>query len=266
MLDKMIIGRYVPADSLIHRMDPRAKLLLVFLFVCVIFLANNVVSYGLLAVFTILLISLSKIPLRYLYNGLKPIFFLIVFTFLLHILFTKEGELLFEYGWFEIYEGGLIQGLFISVRFTLLILVTSLLTLTTTPISITDGMEELLGPLKKWKMPVHELALMMSIALRFIPTLMEETEKIMKAQTARGVDFSSGPVKDRVKSIVPLLVPLFVSSFKRAEELATAMESRGYRGGEGRTKYRQLDWKTSDSLLMVSIGLLTVMLFLLRSY
>ncbi|MDF9758461.1 energy-coupling factor transporter transmembrane protein EcfT [Peribacillus simplex] len=265
MLDKMIIGRYVPADSLIHKMDPRAKLLLVFLFVCVIFLANNVVSYGLLAVFTILLISLSKIPLRYLYNGLKPIFFLIVFTFLLHILFTKEGELLFEYGWFEIYEGGLIQGLFISVRFTLLILVTSLLTLTTTPISITDGMEELLGPLKKWKMPVHELALMMSIALRFIPTLMEETEKIMKAQTARGVDFSSGPIKDRVKSIVPLLVPLFVSSFKRAEELATAMESRGYRGGEGRTKYRQLDWKTSDSLLMVSIGLLTVMLFLLRS-
>jgi energy-coupling factor transport system permease protein len=265
MLDKMIIGRYVPANSLMHKMDPRAKLLLVFLFVCVVFLANNVVSYGLLAVFTILLISISKIPLRYLYNGLKPVFFLIVFTFLLHILFTKEGELLFEYGWFEIYEGGLIQGFFISVRFTLLILVTSLLTLTTSPISITDGMEELLGPLKKWKMPVHELALMMSIALRFIPTLMEETEKIMKAQTARGVDFSSGPIKDRVKSIVPLLVPLFVSSFKRAEELATAMESRGYRGGEGRTKYRRLDWKTSDSLLMVSIGVLTVMLFLLRS-
>jgi energy-coupling factor transport system permease protein len=265
MLDKMIIGRYVPANSLMHKMDPRAKLLLVFLFVCVVFLANNVVSYGLLAVFTILLISLSKIPLRYLYNGLKPIFFLIVFTFLLHILFTKEGELLFEYGWFEIYEGGLIQGFFISVRFTLLVLVTSLLTLTTSPISITDGMEELLGPLKKWKMPVHELALMMSIALRFIPTLMEETEKIMKAQTARGVDFSSGPIKDRVKSIVPLLVPLFVSSFKRAEELATAMESRGYRGGEGRTKYRQLNWKTSDSLLMASIGVLTVMLFLLRS-
>ncbi|MFJ5752111.1 energy-coupling factor transporter transmembrane component T family protein [Peribacillus frigoritolerans] len=265
MLDKMIIGRYVPANSLMHKMDPRAKLLLVFLFVCVVFLANNVVSYGLLAVFTILMISLSKIPIRYLYNGLKPIFFLIVFTFLLHILFTKEGELLFEYGWFEIYEGGLIQGFFISIRFTLLILVTSLLTLTTSPISITDGMEELLGPLKKWKMPVHELALMMSIALRFIPTLMEETEKIMKAQTARGVDFSSGPIKDRVKSIVPLLVPLFVSSFKRAEELATAMESRGYRGGEGRTKYRQLNWKTSDSLLMVSIGVLTIMLFLLRS-
>lgn len=265
MLDKMIIGRYVPADSVVHKMDPRAKLLLVFLFVCVIFLANNVVSYALLAVFTILLITLSKIPLRYLYNGLKPILFLIIFTFLLHIFFTKEGELLFDFGWIEIYEGGLIQGLFISVRFTLLILVTSLLTLTTTPISITDGMEDLLGPLKKWKMPVHELALMMSIALRFIPTLMEETDKIMKAQTARGVDFSSGPIKDRVKSIVPLLVPLFVSSFKRAEELATAMESRGYRGGEGRTKYRQLQWKISDSLLMVSVAVLTVMLFILRS-
>ncbi|MFJ7748287.1 cobalt ECF transporter T component CbiQ [Peribacillus sp. NPDC097295] len=265
MLDKMIIGRYVPADSVVHKMDPRAKLLLVFLFVCVIFLANNVVSYALLAAFTVLLIVLSKIPLRYLYNGLKPILFLIIFTFLLHIFFTKEGELLFDFGWIEIYEGGLIQGLFISVRFTLLILVTSLLTLTTTPISITDGMEELLGPLKKWKMPVHELALMMSIALRFIPTLMEETDKIMKAQTARGVDFSSGPIKDRVKSIVPLLVPLFVSSFKRAEELATAMESRGYRGGEGRTKYRQLQWRVSDSLLMVSIAVLTVMLFILRS-
>ena len=265
MLDKMIIGRYVPADSVVHKMDPRAKLLLVFLFVCVIFLANNVVSYALLAAFTILLIILSKIPLRYLYNGLKPILFLIIFTFLLHIFFTKEGELLFDFGWIEIYEGGLIQGLFISVRFTLLILVTSLLTLTTTPISITDGMEDLLGPLKKWKMPVHELALMMSIALRFIPTLMEETDKIMKAQTARGVDFSSGPIKDRVKSIVPLLVPLFVSSFKRAEELATAMESRGYRGGEGRTKYRQLQWKISDSLLMVSVAVLTVMLFILRS-
>ncbi|MFJ7640738.1 cobalt ECF transporter T component CbiQ [Peribacillus sp. NPDC097264] len=265
MLDKMIIGRYVPADSVVHKMDPRAKLLLVFLFVCVIFLANNVVSYALLAAFTVLLIALSKIPLRYLYNGLKPILFLIIFTFLLHIFFTKEGELLYEFGWIEIYEGGLIQGLFISVRFTLLILVTSLLTLTTTPISITDGMEELLGPLKKWKMPVHELALMMSIALRFIPTLMEETDKIMKAQTARGVDFSSGPIKDRVKSIVPLLVPLFVSSFKRAEELATAMESRGYRGGEGRTKYRQLNWKISDSLLMVSMAVLTVMLFILRS-
>ena len=265
MLDKMILGRYVPVDSIVHKMDPRSKLLLVFLFVCIIFLANNVVSYGLIGLFTLILLILSKIPIRFLYNGLKPILFLIVFTFVLHILFTKEGEVVFNFGWLEIYDGGLRQGLFISLRFTFLILVTSLLTLTTNPISITDGMETLLHPFKKWKLPVHELSLMMSIALRFIPTLMEETDKIMKAQMARGVDFSSGPLKERIKAIVPLLVPLFVSAFKRAEELAIAMEARGYRGGEGRTKYRQLKWQTVDTLLMLSLVVLTILLVLLRS-
>lgn len=265
MLEKMIFGRYVPTNSIMHKMDPRAKLLLVFFFVCVVFLANNLWTYALLGVFTIGLITLSNIPFRFLLGGLKPVFLIIIFTFVLHILFTKEGELLFSLGWLEIYKGGLVQGLFISLRFTLLILVTSLLTLTTTPISITDGMEELLNPLKKWKAPVHELALMMSIALRFIPTLMEETDKIMKAQMARGIDFSSGPIKERIKAVVPLLVPLFVSAFKRAEELATAMEARGYQGGEGRTKYRQLNWGAADSLLMVSLVILTGLLVLLRS-
>ncbi len=265
MLEKMIFGRYVPTNSIMHKMDPRAKLLLVFFFVCVVFLANNLWTYALLGVFTIGLIALSNIPFRFLLGGLKPVFLIIIFTFVLHILFTKEGELLFSFGWLEIYKGGLIQGLFISLRFTLLILVTSLLTLTTAPISITDGMEELLNPLKKWKAPVHELALMMSIALRFIPTLMEETDKIMKAQMARGIDFSSGPIKERIKAVVPLLVPLFVSAFKRAEELATAMEARGYQGGEGRTKYRQLNWGAADSLLMVSLVILTGLLVLLRS-
>ncbi|MBA9029383.1 energy-coupling factor transporter transmembrane component T family protein [Peribacillus huizhouensis] len=265
MLDKMILGRYVPVDSTVHKLDPRSKLLLVFLFVCIIFLANNLVTYGLVGLFTLLLLMLSKIPIRFLYNGLKPILFLIVFTFILHILFTKEGELLYKLGWLEIYDGGLRQGLFISLRFTFLILVTSLLTLTTNPISITDGMETLLHPFKKWKLPVHELSLMMSIALRFIPTLMEETDKIMKAQMARGVDFTSGPLKERIKAIIPLLVPLFVSAFKRAEELAIAMEARGYRGGEGRTKYRQLKWQTADTLLMLSLVVLTIFLVLLRS-
>jgi energy-coupling factor transport system permease protein len=189
MLEKMIFGRYVPTNSVMHKMDPRAKLLLVFFFVCVVFLANNVWTYVLLGLFTIGILTLSNIPFRFLIGGLKPIFLIIIFTFFLHILFTKEGVLLYKLGWLEIYEGGLMQGIFISLRFTFLILVTSLLTLTTTPISITDGLEELLNPLKKWKFPVHELALMMSIALRFIPTLMEETDKIMKAQIARGVDF-----------------------------------------------------------------------------
>jgi energy-coupling factor transport system permease protein len=265
MLEKMIFGRYVPANSVMHKMDPRAKLLLVFVFVCVVFLANNVWTYAVVALFTIGIIALSNIPFRFLLGGLKPVFLLIIFTFVIHILFTKEGVLLYKLGWLEIYKGGLIQGIFISLRFTFLILLTSLLTLTTTPISITDGMEELLNPLKKWKVPVHELALMMSIALRFIPTLMEETDKIMKAQMARGIDFSSGPIKERVKAVVPLLVPLFVSAFKRAEELATAMEARGYRGGEGRTKYRQLSWGTVDSLLMVALVIMTGLLVLLRS-
>ncbi|AZV40890.1 energy-coupling factor transporter transmembrane component T family protein [Peribacillus asahii] len=265
MLDKMIFGRYVPANSVMHRMDPRAKLLLVFFFVCIVFLANNLVTYSLLGLVTLGIILLSKIKIRFLISGLKPVLLLIIFTFLVHILFTKEGEVLYRLGWLEIYEGGLRQGIFISLRFTFLILVTSLLTLTTTPISITDGMEELLNPLKKWKVPVHELALMMSIALRFIPTLMEETDKIMKAQIARGVDFSSGPIKNRIKAIVPLLVPLFVSAFKRAEELATAMEARGYQGGEGRTKYRQLHWGMIDSLCMIGLVILTGVLVLLRS-
>jgi energy-coupling factor transport system permease protein len=184
---------------------------------------------------------------------------------LLHLFFTKEGELLFEFGWFQIYDKGVEQGVFISMRFFLLILITSLLTLTTTPIEITDGMESLLHPLNKIHFPVHEMALMMSISLRFIPTLMNETDKIMKAQTARGTDFTSGPIKQRVKSIVPLLIPLFVSSFKRAEELAVAMEARGYRGGEGRTKYRQLNWKGLDTFMVLLLGFVTALLVILRT-
>lgn len=265
MMDKMIIGRYVPAQSVIHRMDPRSKLILVFLFVCIVFIANNTFTYGALVVYTFLMVSLSKVPIRFLLAGLKPVLWLVLFTLILHLFLTKDGEILFQAGWFTIYEEGLRQGVFISMRFFLLILMTSILTLTTTPIEITDGLESLLHPLNKIKFPVHELALMMSISLRFIPTLMQETDKIMKAQTARGVDFSSGPIKERVKAIIPLLIPLFVSSFKRAEELATAMEARGYRGGEGRTKYRQLSWGISDTAMIVLLGALTIILFLLRT-
>jgi energy-coupling factor transport system permease protein len=265
MMEKMIFGRYVPMESVIHRMDPRSKLLLVFLFVCIVFLANNTSTYILLGLYTILMLGLSKIPIRFLYEGLKPVFFLVLFTLILHLFLTKEGDLLFKLGWIEIYEEGLRQGIFISLRFFYLILITSLLTLTTTPIEITDGLETLLDPLKKINFPVHEMALMMSISLRFIPTLMQETDKIMKAQMARGVEFSSGPVKDRLKAIVPLLIPLFVSSFKRAEELAIAMEARGYRGGEGRTKYRQLVWTYMDTLILSLMAVLTVLLILFRT-
>ncbi|AIE58674.1 energy-coupling factor transporter transmembrane component T family protein [Bacillus methanolicus] len=265
MMEKIIFGRYVPADSIIHRMDPRSKLLIVFLFVCIVFIANNSITYGILAVYTFIMMRLSKISFRFLYGGLKPVLWLVVFTMLLHLFFTKEGQLLFELGPLKIYEEGLRKGIFISLRFFLLILVTSLLTLTTTPIEITDGLETLLKPLNKVKFPVHELALMMSISLRFIPTLMQETDKIMKAQTARGVEFTSGPVKERIKAIIPLLIPLFVSSFKRAEELATAMEARGYRGAEGRTKYRQLHWKPADTAMLVLLGIIAILLILFRT-
>lgn len=265
MMDKMIFGRYVPAESVLHRMDPRSKLVLIFLFVCIVFLANNMLTYGLLTVYTFLMIALSKVPIRFIYTGLKPVLLLVIFTLFLHLFLTKEGEVLFRFGWITIYEEGLRQGIFISLRFFLLILMTSILTLTTTPIEITDGLESLLAPLNKIKFPVHELALMMSISLRFIPTLMQETDKIMKAQTARGVDFSSGPIKERIKAIIPLLIPLFVSSFKRAEELAVAMESRGYRGGEGRTKYRQLNWGMKDTAMLGMLAALTLVLILLRT-
>ncbi|MEH6990363.1 energy-coupling factor transporter transmembrane component T family protein [Cytobacillus firmus] len=265
MMDKMIFGRYVPAESVIHRMDPRSKLVLIFLFVCIVFLANNLLTYGLLTVYTFFMIALSKVPIRFIYTGLKPVLLLVIFTLFLHLFLTKEGEVLFRFGWITIYEEGLRQGIFISLRFFLLILMTSILTLTTTPIEITDGLESLLNPLNKVKFPVHELALMMSISLRFIPTLMQETDKIMKAQTARGADFTSGPIKERVKAIIPLLIPLFVSSFKRAEELAVAMESRGYRGGEGRTKYRQLSWGLKDTAMLAMLAALALVLFLLRT-
>lgn len=265
MMEKMIFGRFIPGTSLIHRLDPRAKILFVFLFIAIVFVANNALTYGLLLVFTLLIVFLSKIRLYFLINGLKPVFILLIFTFFLHLFFTKEGDLLFSFGFIEIFEEGLRQGIFISIRFLVLVFITSILTLTTSPISITDGIEILLGPFKRLKLPVHELALMMSISLRFIPTLMDETGKILKAQMARGSDIGSGPVKERVKAVVPLLIPLFVSAFKRAEDLATAMEVRGYRGGAGRTRYRQLDWRWADTLSLVLLGAFTGVLWYFRT-
>ncbi|TXC85631.1 energy-coupling factor transporter transmembrane protein EcfT [Metabacillus litoralis] len=265
MMDSIIIGKYVPGQSLIHRMDARAKLLLIFAFVFIVFLANNLFTYLVLGIFTITIVTLTKLPIRFLVKGLKPVLWIILFTFVLHLFVTKEGELLFQLGFISIYEEGLKQGIFISLRFLYLILMTTILTLTTTPIEITDGMESLLGPFKKIGLPVHELALMMSISLRFIPTLMEETDKILKAQMARGVDFTSGPIKDRFKAVVPLLVPLFISAFKRAEELATAMEARGYKGGEGRTKLRQLQWAGLDTIMMIMLVALGIVLLYLRT-
>lgn len=263
-MEKMIFGRFIPGDSFVHKLDPRAKLLFVFAFIIIVFLANNAVTYGVLVAFTFLVMLMSRIKPYFIINGLKPVLILMIFTFLIHIFFTREGDLLLEWGFIKVYEEGLRQGIFISLRFLVLVFMTTILTLTTSPISITDGLEVLLNPLKKVKFPVHELALMMSIALRFIPTLMDETDKIMKAQMARGSDLSAGPLKDRIKAVVPLLVPLFVSAFKRAEDLATAMEVRGYRGGEGRTRYRRLQWRFIDTVALLVLVCLAVGLFMLR--
>ncbi|MDX8047341.1 energy-coupling factor transporter transmembrane component T [Gracilibacillus sp. S3-1-1] len=262
----MIIGQFVPGNSLIHRLDPRTKLLIIFTFVIIVFFANNSFSYGWLTLFALILVFLTKLPIAYVIKGITPVWFLIIFTFILHLIITKDGAVLIEIGAFKIYEGGVVQGFIISLRFFLLIMVTSLLTLTTAPMEITDAIEELLAPLKKIRVPVHELALMMSISLRFIPTLLDETEKISKAQASRGVDLRTGSFKDRIYAIVPLLVPLFISAFKRAEELAMAMEARGYHGSEGRTKLRQLQFSRIDYTSMVVYLIIMVIFFSIRAY
>ncbi|SFK07521.1 energy-coupling factor transport system permease protein [Marinilactibacillus piezotolerans] len=265
MMDKLIFGRYIPGNSLIHRLDPRTKLMSAILFIIVIFFANNIITYLALALFVGLAVALSKISVRFFINGIKPLIWLILFTVILQILFTSGETIFFRFGPIILSQEGLINGGFIFMRFVLIIFMSTLLTLTTMPLSLSDAIEYLLRPLAVIKVPVHEIALMLSIALRFVPTLMDETEKIMNAQRARGIDFGEGNIYEQMKSVVPLLIPLFVSSFNRAEELATAMEARGYKGGEGRTKYRQLSWQTKDTLAMVSFGVLTALLLLLRT-
>ncbi|MFD1363557.1 energy-coupling factor transporter transmembrane component T family protein [Lentibacillus salinarum] len=266
MNNALIIGQYVPGESLVHRLDPRTKITVIFFFVFIVFLANSLLSYSVLTLFALGSMLTTRIPIRYILKGLTPVWFLIGFTFILHLIVTNEGVVLIDLLGFNIYSGALIQGFAISMRFFLLILVTSLLTLTTTPIEITDAIEDMLNPLKKVKFPVHELALMMSISLRFIPTLMQETDKISKAQASRGVDFRTGPIKERIKAVVPLLVPLFVSAFKRAEELAMAMEARGYQGGEGRTKLRELKLNKRDVMIFLLFILVVAALFMARHY
>lgn len=265
MMEKLIFGRYIPGNSWIHRLDPRAKLISTILFIFVIFLANNWQTYLLLFIFVLTAVLLSEIQFSFFINGIKPMIWLILFTVVLQVLFTGGGEVYFQWGILMLTSQGLLNGIFIFCRFVLIIFMSTLLTLTTMPLSLTDALEYLMRPLVALKVPVYEIALMLSIALRFVPTLMDETEKIMNAQRARGVDFGEGNVFQQMKSIVPLLIPLFVSSFNRAEDLATAMEARGYSGGEGRTKFRKLDWSISDTLVMLSFVLITIALVFLRN-
>ncbi|MBO0482141.1 energy-coupling factor transporter transmembrane component T family protein [Candidatus Enterococcus courvalinii] len=264
MMNKLIFGRYMPGDSFIHRLDPRAKLLASFYFIGIIFLANNWQTYLLLAVFTLFAVSLSKVDMKFFIRGIRPLIWLILFTVALQVLFTSGGEVYWHWGIFNITQFGVLNGIFIFCRFVLIIFMSTLLTLTTPPLELSDAIEYLLRPLKVVRFPVHEISLMLSIALRFVPTLMDETEKIMNAQRARGVDFGEGSLVQKMKAIIPLLIPLFVSSFNRAEDLATAMEARGYQGGEGRTKYRVLHWHNQDTMVMGAFALLTVILVVLR--
>ncbi len=239
MLKDITLGQYFPGNTVVHRLDPRAKILLVLAYIVFVFSIKNFVGYALLAAFTLACILVSKVPVRFVLKGLKPIVVFIVITGLFN-LFLTDGEPIFTWWIFTITREGVGFAAFMILRLFFLILGTSLLTLTTSPIALTDGLEQLLSPFKKIGLPAHELAMMMTIALRFIPTLMEETDKIIKAQSARGADFESGNILRRAKAMVPILIPLFISAFRRADELATAMECRCYRGGENRTRLREL--------------------------
>lgn len=264
-MDKLILGRYIPGNSVIHRLDPRSKLLAMFAFLLLIFWANNLITNVLIIAFVFAMVLLSQIRLSFFINGLKPMIGIILFTTFFQVFFTPGASVLWEFWIFKVSIEGLQQALIIFIRFVLIIFFSTLLTLTTTPLSLADGIESGLAPLKRLKVPVHEIGLMLSMSLRFVPTLMDDTTRIMNAQRARGVDFNEGNLIQKVKSVIPILIPLFASSFKRADALATAMEARGYQGGEGRTKYRVLEWKLPDTCAVIVMVLLGVTLYVLKS-
>ena len=262
MLGNITLGQYIGGDSVLHKTDPRTKIIATLFLMVVIFTLVNIISYVFFAILIISLILISKIPIKYTLKGLKPILFLIIFTVIIN-LFTIKGEVALDLGFGTITLEGIYTAIRLSMRLILLVITASLLTLTTTPISLTDGIEKLLKPLSKIGFPGHEIALMMTIALRFIPTLVEETDKIMKAQKSRGADFESGNIFKRAKSFLPILVPLFVNSFKRADDLAIAMEARGYKGGEGRTRMKELHFSNTDLQFGVVFAIIVTLAILL---
>ncbi|MBC2579624.1 energy-coupling factor transporter transmembrane protein EcfT [Clostridium sp. DJ247] len=257
MIKDITIGQYVPGESFVHKLDPRTKIIISLIYIIDLFLVDSFKGYIFIVAFTLLSIIISKVQFTYIYKGLKPVLILVLITALINVLMTGgSSEPLYHWKFITIYKEGLTLAAFMVLRLIFLIVGTSLLTLTTSPIELTDGIERLLNPFKKIGIPAHELAMMMTIALRFIPTLMDETDKIMKAQMARGADFESGNLMQRARNLIPILVPLFISSFRRADELAMAMEARCYRGGEGRTRMKQLRLTTRDitaSVIMLAL-------------
>lgn len=262
MLQDITLGQFFPGNSILHKLDPRTKIILLFLLMILIFAADGVAAYIFLIFFTAAIIFLSKIPPLTVLKSVKPLSWIILFTLLIHFV-SHDGEILAKIFIFNVTVEGIKFGIFISLRLILLIIFSSLLTFTTSPIQLTDAMEKILSPLKKFGVPAHELAMMMTIALRFIPTLIEETEKIIKAQKSRGVDFESGNLLKRLKNFVPILVPLFLSSFRRADELAMAMEARCYRGGEGRTHMRELKFLRKDYLSIIFVAAIFILVMML---
>lgn len=246
MIRDITIGQYYPSGSKLHSLDPRVKIVCTLLYLISLFLFDNIWGYLVATVFLVFVIRTSKVPFKYIVRGLKPIIMLLMITVLFNLFLNKTGKVLVEFWIFQITEEGLKTAVFMAIRLIYLILGSSIMTFTTTPNALTDGIEKLLWPLHKIKVPVHEIAMMMSIALRFIPILLEETDKIMKAQIARGADLESGNIIQKAKAMIPILVPLFVSAFRRANDLAMAMEARCYRGGEGRTKMKPLVYTNKD--------------------
>ena len=250
MLKDITLGQYFPGKTVVHRLDPRTKLILVIVYIVALFSANGIVSYGLMVGTLCGIIAASKINPKIILRSLKPLLFIIALTGILNLFYT-QGEPLVSFWIFTITKEGVRSAIFMVLRISLLIAGTFMLTYTTSPIALTDGLEMLMNPLKKIKVPVHELSMMMCIALRFIPTLIEETDKIMSAQKARGADFETGSLLQRAKALIPILVPLFISSFRRADELAVAMECRCYHGGDGRTRMKQLNYTGKDYIALV---------------
>jgi energy-coupling factor transport system permease protein len=251
MLKDITLGQFFPGTSIVHRLDPRTKLILTVVYIAALFIADSYISYGIMLAVLITCVALSHIRPRNLFKGLKPLILIIVLTGILNLFYTGGRELV-HFWIFTITYEGIVRAVLMVLRIVMLVTGTFLLTYTTSPLALTDGIESLLSPLKKLHLPIHELAMMMSIALRFIPTLIEETDKIMSAQKARGADFETGKLTERARALLPLLVPLFVSAFRRADELATAMECRCYHGGHGRTRMKQLHWHWQD---FVALGL-----------
>ena len=262
MMKNITMGQYYPVDSFVHRLDPRMKIILTILMIVAVFMVHSLVGYAIVLVFVYLTARMANVPFKMLMKGLKPLRLILILTFVLNLFFNSGETVLFHWSFITLTAEGLSTAVHYTLRLGFLVLGTSLLTLTTSPVTLADGIELLLSPFKRFHFPAHELAMMMTIALRFIPTLLEEADKIMKAQMARGADFESGNLMARAKAMIPLLVPLFVSAFRRAGDLAMAMEARCYHGGENRTRLRVLRITRNDYLALMAVGVLILLIVL----